>query len=245
MFQVVHRLMPRAVARQLGRVFPSYNRRHCPICGESNYEFLPFGIGPRLDAQCPECGSLERHRLTWLFLKRSTDLFQGARKRVLHFAPESMFATRLSKLPHLEYVTADLMGSQVRVRVDITEMPFADSTFDVVFCSHVLEHVPDDLMAMRECHRVLKPGGWAVFLVPVNVPSTIEDPSVTDPADRERLFGQRDHVRRYGPDVVERLQRGGFIVHSYSPDAVAGAERARFAIPSREGPVLFCRRAEA
>jgi ubiquinone/menaquinone biosynthesis C-methylase UbiE len=89
--------------------------------------------------------------------------------------------------------------------MDITDIQYPDNTFDVIYCSHVLEHVPDDRKAMREFARVLKPEGWAVFMVSLSEEHTIEDPSITSPAERERLFGQHDHVRRYGPDFKDRL----------------------------------------
>src|SRR6185503_7695510 len=85
-------------------------------------------------------------------------------------------------------------------------------SFDVIYCSHVLEHVPDDRLARSQLRRGLKRAGWAVLLVPITAAQTIEDPTVTDPAERERLFGQHDHVRRYGPDYVDRLRDAGFSV---------------------------------
>jgi SAM-dependent methyltransferase len=88
------------------------------------------------------------------------------------------------------------------------------NSFDVVYCSHVLEHVPDDRAAMRELRRALSPNGWAVFMVPITAPVSFEDPHVTRPEDRESIFGQRDHVRRYGPDFRSRLGQAGFKVRA-------------------------------
>ena len=96
--------------------------------------------------------------------------------------------------------------------MDISDIQYPDNTFDVVYCSHVLEHVPDDRRALREFWRVLKIGGWAILQVPITSDVTFEDPTVTSPEERERLFGQHDHVRRYGPDYRNRLVDVGFSV---------------------------------
>ena len=91
---------------------------------------------------------------------------------------------------------------------------FDECTFDVVVCNHVLEHVPEDRKAMRELQRILKPGGWAVLLVPFDQDRavTYEDWAIVDPDERERAFGQFDHVRVYGRDYVDRLSDAGFEV---------------------------------
>jgi ubiquinone/menaquinone biosynthesis C-methylase UbiE len=96
--------------------------------------------------------------------------------------------------------------------MDITDIDYADETFDVIYSSHVLEHVPDDRKAIRELHRVLKSDGWAILQVPITAYRTFEDPSITNPIDRLRIFGNKDHVRKYGPDFVERLKEAGFKV---------------------------------
>jgi SAM-dependent methyltransferase len=145
-------------------------------------------------------------------LKLKTNLFHDS-LRVLHFAPERWFKA-LSSLPNLEYLSADLEPGRAMVAMDITQMPLRDESVDVILCSHVLEHVPDDRRAMREMHRVLRPGGWALVLVPivVNQQTTFEDPDVVSPEERTRLFGQADHVRRYGRDIKNRLEDAGFAV---------------------------------
>ena len=181
--------------------------------------------------------------MVWLFFQRHTDLLASRKKSLLHFAPEYVLSNHLSQLPQLDYTTTDLSRPDVKVNADITNLPFSDETFDVIYCSHVLEHVPDDRKAMQECCRVLKQSGYAVLLVPITADATHEDLSVTDPKERERLYGQHDHVRRYGPDFADRLREAGFTVTIYTTDKVVdNNEATRFAIPPNEGPIYLCRR---
>lgn len=215
--------------------------RFCPVCGRSSRQFRPSGVLRRKDAQCAHCGALERHRLLWHFLKVKTDLFDGTEKRVLHVAPEACFESRLKKFLGDGYVTADLFKPEAMVRMDITRIDFADESFDVILCNHVLEHVQDDRKAMREFVRVLANDGWAILLVPITVEKTFEDPSIVDPEERIKAFGQQDHVRRYGPDYVARLREEGFRV------AVAGVndlfsedEAIRFGVASEAGEIHLC-----
>ncbi|HET9403627.1 MAG TPA: class I SAM-dependent methyltransferase, partial [Burkholderiales bacterium] len=138
--------------------------RFCPVCGKSSRRFRRFGTVPRDDAQCVHCGALERHRFLWLYASRKTDLFDGAARRMLHVAPEPCLESRFKSRLGQGYLTADLSG-RAMVRMDVANIEFADRSFDVIYCSHVLEHVPDDRRAMREFHRVLKEDGWAILLV--------------------------------------------------------------------------------
>lgn len=123
-------------------------------------------------------------------------------------------------MPHFEaahgegYITADIESPLAKVKVDIHQIPFPDQSFDVVLCNHVLEHVRDDRQAMREIARVLKPGGWAILQVPFFSPvqeETVEDITIEDPRERERRFGQDDHVRKYGRDYVKRISSCGLV----------------------------------
>ena len=215
--------------------------RWCPVCGRSSSRFREFGFVPRPDALCMHCGALERHRLAWLYLERRTDLFDGRPKRMLHVAPEYAFEPRLRKALGQGYLTADLEEWRAMVAMDIENIQMPDGSFDVVFCSHVLEHVADDRRAMREFCRVLKPGGWAILLVPITAEATVEDPSVTDPAERLRLFGQDDHVRRYGPDYVDRLREAGFnVATTRASDLVPADEAARMGLTPAAGEIYFC-----
>lgn len=187
----------------------------CPICDSHYRKFLPYGrLKPRENALCPNCQSLERHRLMWLYLRDRTDFFTPG-KHVLHIAPEACFIQRFEKLHGDHYITADIESPLAKVKMDIHQIPFADNTFDVILCNHVLEHVNDDLLAMRELCRVLKPGGFAILQVPFYFPlpdHTFTDLTITNPRERERLFGQSDHVRRFGKDYADRLRASGFRV---------------------------------
>lgn len=184
----------------------------CPVCGKSFRKFLPYGrINPRPNALCPSCLSLERHRLIWLYLQEKTSFFKQP-MHVLHIAPEACFISRFEQQHNDQYITADIESPLAKVKMDIHEIPFTENTFDVVLCNHVLEHVNNDIKAMREIHRVLKPGGFAILQVPFISPipdKTLEDPAITDPREREKLFGQDDHVRKYGHDYTTRIEQSG------------------------------------
>lgn len=211
------RLMPGARRQQLlGAVRGGLYRGdtvECPCCESSFSRFLPHRGRDR--AKCPRCGSLERHRLLWLFLEQRTDLLerQGA---MLHIAPEYALYRRLSQAPGLRYVTGDLDSPLATHKLDVMDLPFSTGSFDFLICNHVLEHVEDDRRALAEINRVLKAGGWAILMCPVDHRrgATLEDPAAVTPGDRHRLFGQGDHVRLYGRDYAERLAEAGFSVHA-------------------------------
>ena len=140
-----------------------------------------------------------------------------------------------------DYITADLYDPQTTVKMDITDIPYPDAYFDVIYCSHVFEHVLDDKKAMREFHRVLKPFGWAILLVPITAEKTFEDPSITEPSERLRVFGQDDHVRRYGIDYADRLHECGFEVKvSYVSDLVEKDSAERMGLTPASGEIYYC-----
>lgn len=197
-----------------------------PIDGRGFRSFLAYGYAKTRDnVLSPSTLSLERHRLLWLFLKQETDLFTKPQK-LLHFAPEQAFYKRFKKMAHLDYVTTDLNSPIADVKADICNLPFEDSSFDVILCNHVLEHIPDDTQAMKELFRVLRPGGWGVFQIPqdLNRESTFEDPSITDKEERTQIFGQYDHVRVYGRDYFDKLRQAGFEVTAVDYTQTIGKE---------------------
>jgi len=215
--------------------------RFCPVCGKSSSRFRRFGIVPREDAECAHCGAFERHLLLWLFLSEKTDLFDGRPKTMLHVAPEPCLEPRLRKRLGGGYVTADLFSPRAMVKMDISDIHYGDQSFDLIYCSHVFEHVPDDRRAMREFFRVLKDEGWAILLVPIESDRTFEDPSIVDPKARLEAFGQEDHVRRYGADYVERLRDAGFTVQvSKVEDLANGEETVTMGLTPASGEIYYC-----
>lgn len=216
----------------------------CPICKSQFRKFLPYGRGTsaRENALCPHCQSLERHRLLWLYFQEKTSLFTEAHQ-LLHIAPESCFMTRFAKLKNLEYVTADLESPLAQVKMDIHDMPFEDNQFSIVLCNHVMEHVDDDIQAMREIQRVLKPGGWAIIQVPMmkeGLMVTYEDKSITSPAERFEAFGQEDHVRMYGADYGRRLEMAGFrVVEDTFVLEMEDESIKKYALPAKE-IIYYC-----
>ncbi|MEE9571915.1 MAG: class I SAM-dependent methyltransferase [Candidatus Neomarinimicrobiota bacterium] len=228
--------------RDIARAIYYYgNERICPVCCKSSRRFNTVGYVPRKDAQCVRCGALERHRFLWLYLSRKTDIFDGQPKKMLHIAPEKCFESRFKKLFGDNYLTADLFNPHVMVKMDITNIEYAAESFDIIYCSHVLEHVQDDKKAMREINRVLKNDGWAILLVPITVEKTFEDPSIIDPVERLKYFGQENHVRRYGIDYIDRLREAGFIVEiSKVSDLVRSDEVVKMGLTSASGNIYYC-----
>jgi len=219
----------------------------CPIINKSYRKFLPYGrIDPRDNALCPGSLSLERHRLLWLYLERKTNFFNDKLK-VLHLAPEQCFLKKFDSMENLDYISADLESPLAKVKLDIHDIPFEENTFDVIICNHVLEHVDNDLKALSEMYRVMKPTGWGIFQVPFFKPvpdHTIEDITIKDPKERERLFGQDDHVRKYGNDFADRLSKPGFYVTADNfVKTLAEDEVIRYALPADE-IIFVCRKAK-
>ncbi len=157
---------------------------------------------------------------------------------MLHVAPELCFIDRFESLENLDYITGDIESPLAEVKMDVHDIPFENDSFDIVFCNHVLEHVADDFKAMSEIHRVLKPGGWAILQIPFFDPIpdiTFEDPSITDPKERDKVFGQDDHVRLYGKDYPERLEQAGFkVIEERLVLEIDPKEIERLALPIEE-----------
>lgn len=236
--------LPRPFLIQLSLIFRPFikafykgDRFIDPIDGSSYRTFLPYGYDKlRPNALCPGTLSLERHRYLWLYLQRQTTLLEDKLK-VLHVAPEQVFYTKFKQFNHWDYTTTDLHSPLADVKADICALPFRDNSFDFILCNHVLEHITDDVTAMKELYRVLKRGGTLIAQVPLNesAETTFEDDSITDPAERTKIFGQYDHVRVYGMDYYTRLTQTGFKAEGINfLETLSLEERDRYALPKQE-----------
>jgi len=223
--------------RPLIKIYYKGNRFTDPIDGSSYRKFLPYGYQKlRSNALCPGTLSLERHRLLWLYLSRETD-FLKKNLRVLHIAPEQVFYATFKALKNWDYTTTDLHSPLADVKADICALPFENDHYDLIFCNHVLEHIPDDQKAMKELYRILKKGGTLIAQVPLdeNRNATFEDATVTDSKERTRIFGQYDHVRIYGLDYFERLNAIGFDARGIAYlKSLSKEEIQRFGLPKAE-----------
>ena len=215
--------------------------KQCPLCGCQRRKFLPYGyVTSRENALCPNCLSLERHRLLWLWLVRESDIGRGAMAlpKMLHIAPEVALMRKFKKMyastPD-RYVTADLESPLADMHFDVQQIPLEAESFDAIICNHIMEHVEDDGKALRELYRIMRRGGWGVILSPVDLEreKTFEDDTITDPAERTRIFGQYDHRRIYGRDYAARLREAGFEVYDIDyKNELSKAEQELYALPA-------------
>ena len=230
-------LIPQPVRFGLRRIAFRGNGLTCMLCGSRLRGLVDHGGGSevverrevaggklRRADKCPVCHGCDRTRMMALYLEHQLGV--GERQLdVLHVAPEYGLYLWLKRRKGVRYTGSDIDARRYRHignmrTANLMNMPFESNAFDVVICSHVLEHVPDDFQAMRELQRVLKPGGTALLLVPLAMDGagTDEDASVTDPVERNRHYGQWDHVRLYGKDdFLQRLSQAGFEVSTFSP----------------------------
>ena len=212
-----------AVMRKLGGVHP----RECPLCGFRGL-FLAVAHPPRYDAVCPSCESRERHRLLGLFFKSRPDLGGGA--RIVHFAPEPVFAKELRRRG-AEYRSADLFAAGVDLKLDIEAMELADASVDLFVANHVLEHV-DHRSALAELFRCLSAGGHAILTMPVveGWKTTYENAAVAkgdSDADRILHFGWPDHLRWFGADIRDHIREAGFELSEFTG---TGEEAVRYGL---------------
>ncbi len=215
--------LPRPLLIRLSSVFRLFapilfkgNQVECPVCERKFRKFLSYGssVAHRENVLCPYDLTLERHRLMWLYLKQESDFFTAPHLNVLHIAPEQCFYKQFKKQSNLNYLTGDLVSPIADLHFDLHHIPLEDNTYDVIFCNHVMEHVDDALVCMKELFRVMKPGGWGIMQVPQDHQNeiTFEDKSITTPEDREKYYWQKDHVRLFGKDYPEWLSKAGFKV---------------------------------
>lgn len=189
----------------------------CLVCDSFFGSNKNLKDNPKLRMNCPYCGAYPRHRFLWLYLREHTDLFSGSPKRVLHVSPYTALKRKFKKQKNLDYVTSSPDQKEEDLILDLINTHQSENSFDVVLCSHVLEHIQDDQKAISEIYRILKPGGFALFMFPVKGKVTYEDVSMVSPEDRKKYFLQEDHVRVYGEDVLFRFEKAGFEVSCVQP----------------------------
>lgn len=233
-------VVPQALRAPLRRAAYYGHRRRCPVCDSRVRRYLAEGVDRpilreldvvgaehRVGARCPVCWAGSRTRLVWLYLQRVSGLLDRP-SRVLHVAPEPGLCQRLHGAPLVDYHAGDRAPGRYAhapglVQLDLLALPYPEATFDAILANHVLEHVEDDRAAMSEILRVLRPGGLALLQVPIalGLKITREDPTARTPEARERVHGQRDHVRLYANDYPDRLRAVGFEVHAWRPETSA------------------------
>jgi SAM-dependent methyltransferase len=190
---------------------------HCILCKSFFIKFTDFNGRP--NAGCPVCKSAERHRLIGYYLETYVT---AKNLTILHLAPDQMLYNILHAAGK-EYVCGDINPLDFKhlpcIKLDATDISYADHKFNLIIALHILEHIPNDKKAIKELHRVLAPKGKLIVMVPQNFDSkeTDEDHKITDPVVRTKRFGQADHVRLYGLDFAQRLKDGGFHIKAYVP----------------------------
>ncbi|MHB8896982.1 MAG: class I SAM-dependent methyltransferase [Candidatus Geothermincolia bacterium] len=231
----------RRAVNRVAAPFYAGSNCYCPCCGGNFRKFKRFGLEKRREALCPRCMSLERHRYLWMFLEDSVGI-EDQTLRVLHVSPAPCIARHLEAMDNISYLSIDLRSSAAMLKADITDLPFEGASFDLIICSHVLEHVTEDRKAMAELFRVLAGGGRALIQAPVDDASdtSLEDAAARTPGERERLYGFSDHVRTYGRDLAQRLREAGFAVTEYDCTESYDAETLRRCRIERAGSIYLC-----
>jgi len=244
------------VKQSLESLFYIGNRYECPFCGNTFRKFLPggenlsffkdrviIGGGRRTNMLCPQCHSTDRDRLIYCYLT-SNQLLSKQNYTLLHIAPEFPLKKYFKNFTNIAYYCGDKFESgydgfyydNETMSLDLTYLSFSDSSFDIIICNHVLEHISDESKALNEIYRVLKPDGWAILQVPIasGLMQTIEQPTDSS-KKREIIYGQHDHVRLYGLDYSSRLKAHGFkVVEWNSEKQYNPMQIKRFALNSAE-----------
>ncbi len=188
-------------------VFYKGKKYHCNICNKGLKRFVLLNIGELI---CPSCGSLGRNWRLW-------DILQVELKneiRILDFSPSRCIYRRLKKVKSINYISTDFAGEFLSdYKFDITKINSSSGSFDLIICYHILEHIQDDMLAITELKRVLKPGGKCYIQTPFKEGEIYEDTNITDPNEKKKHFGQKDHVRIYSVEGLKnRIAKCGLSV---------------------------------
>ncbi len=219
-------------------------RVECPICSWTGFDFLMYNCGSFAvpHVECPHCHSQERHRMLFLYLKRERPDFFTDPGLVLHFAPEHHVRQLINANPQFRCLSTDYAWHMVApragkaIQADMQYFPAKTGSFDLIFCLHVLEHVPDNRKGIAELARILKPGGTAYIIVPfmLGLPKTVEfgkpDPTIFD---HYRAYSSADFRERLEPFDYEEV---------YPLDFLSQEEIARYRIPHDSQVIFRCSR---
>lgn len=225
-------------------------KNFCPICGEMSI-FDSFGVNPRMNVKCPHCGSLERHRLVYLFFQRKYSyLLEHENIKLLHFAPETVFYNYFIKNNNIDYFPVDIdpntyesRNIHIKQKVDMQDIPYGDNEFDFIYNCHVLEHIPDDIKSMGELYRVLKEDGVCITLVPqFNIEETLEKEEYDTPELRRIYYGQEDHLRKYGLDFKDKLESVGFNVEEVKAEDIIKSKTEKELYKLTNEVIYVCRK---
>ena len=211
MYEKIKKLIPNKLAKKNEKLLRSImsiayigNKYSCNICDFKMSHFIQL---ENKDELCPKCGSLGRTRRLWSLLE---DKVKG--KKILHFSPSKSIKAKLASLKDIEYITSDYAGEfNAQKKLNIKAIDEPNDEFDIIICYHILEHIDEDIQAMKELKRILKPGGISFIQTPFKEGEIYEDESVKTEEDRLFHFGQKDHLRIYSIDGLDdRLKGVGF-----------------------------------
>jgi len=236
----------------------------CPFCEKTFSRFKPTGALDRpfwrsseglellksreinvANATCPKCRSGERQRLLYFYLMDKIDFFNQKGIKLLDVAPDDFLLGKVFSKVDIDYISIDIAPARNPSQImDIINLEFENNTFDAIICLHVLEHIPEDMKAMEELYRVLKPGGWSILQVPIWAFETVEVAGSTKDQYLD-LYGHSDHVRRYGFDYKERLEKAGFVVNVDQFSRKLGPEfRQRYGLFETED-IFYCTKTQS
>ena len=225
--KIVHLIVPK---KTLFRIEPSLRtvfamlqtgKNHtCTICSFNAKKWTKISNNDNL---CPKCGSLSRDRRLWKLLNEK---YLQENKSVLDFSPSRSLFRKWKKTKTVDYTASDLSGDFIAdVQFDITNISKPDESYDLIICYHILEHVIEDVKAMKELYRILKPNGTIIIQTPFKDGKIYEDYSIQSETERLKHFGQEDHVRIYSVDgLKKRLESIGFdiIVNQFEENIYLG-----------------------
>ena len=215
---------------------------HCTVCGNAVTYFLPAGVkaeilsekqiigaGYRKHVRCPICGANDRMRFLDYVLRNKTDIYTNPKNHILHFAPEKCIENKIRSISGGGYVTGDIRYGIADKIVDVTDICYPEGIFDYVIINHVLEHIKEERKAMLEIKRVLKPGGKIIFSMPIcEVEDTYEADGNLSEEECLRIYGQKDHVRLYGKDVKEHMEKYGYKIVEYKANEILEEKKIKY-----------------